>query len=293
MPELREPCACRVGLIATVAFAAAACGGGTAPKTLLTTQQAVFLSEAVALDAEGDVADATATGATTTYNDAPPRGNVSLSSSPQCTIARSPASPPDADGDGVPDSVRLTVSGCVLSYPSETDTLRGTIDILDPTAGVDHAVKRIFTSLVRARLRSGTLTSETWNGTRMTTRDSSTLHHTDTNLRADYVFPNGTAATHVRTWTSTFTADTPASIQADQPLPSGTWTITGTSSWAQGGNAYSITVSTSRALHYNASCTATPRFDAGTLTAAVTLGGQMATVTIQFTGCGAVSGTVS
>jgi hypothetical protein len=292
MLELREPSACRVGLAAAVAIGVAACGGGTAPKTLLTTQQAVFLSEAVALDAEGNVADATASGATTTYNDAPPRGNIGLSS-PQCTIARSPASPPDADADGVPDSVRFTVSGCVLSYPSETDTLRGTIDILDPTVGVDHAVKRIFTSLVRARLRSGTLTSETWNGTRTTTRDSSTLHHTDTNFRADFVFPNGTAATHLRTWTSTFTADTPASIQADQTLPSGSWTITGTSSWTQGGNAYSITLSTSRALHYNATCTATPRFDAGTLTAAVTLAGQMATVTIQFTACGAVSGTVS
>src|SRR6266550_9124615 len=110
MLELREPSLCRAGRTAALALGVAACGGGTAPKTLLTTQQAVFLSEAVALDAEGDVADATATGATTTYNDAPPRGNVGLSSSPQCPLARSPASPPDADGDGVPDSVRLTVS---------------------------------------------------------------------------------------------------------------------------------------------------------------------------------------
>jgi len=292
MPELRKSSLCRVGLAAAVAFGVAACGG-TAPMTLLTTQQAIYLSEAVALDAEANVADATATGATTTFFDAPPIGNNIDLSGPQCTVARTPASPADADGDGVPDSVRLTVNGCILSYPSETDTLRGTVDILDPTAGVDHAVRRIFTSLVRARLRSGKLTSETWNGTRMTTRDSSTLRHTDTNFRTDYVFPDGTAATHVRTWTSTFTAETPGSIQADQTLPSGSWSIAGTSSWTQGGTTYSVTVSTSVAPHYNASCTATPRFDAGTLTGVVTLSTQTATVTIRFTACGVVSGTVS
>jgi|SRR5438132_168350 len=292
MPEFRQPSRCRVGLTAAVALGVAACGGGTAPTTLLTSQQAVFLSEAVAFDAEGDVADATATGATSSYNDAPPIGTVNRSS-PQCTIARSPTSPNDADADGVPDSVRLTMDGCILTYPSETDTLRGTIDILDPTAGVDHAVERKFRSLVRARLRSGKLTSETWNGTRMTTRDSSALSHTDANFRGDYVFPDGTAATHTRMWTSTFTADVAASIQADQTLPSGTWSISGTSSWSQGGNSYSVAVSTVQALHYNASCTATPRFDSGKLTAVVTLGGQTATVTIQFTACGTVSGTLS
>jgi len=292
MPELSKPYVCPVGLAAAAALGMAACGG-TAPLTLLTTQQAIFLSEAVALDAEGNVADATATGATTTFNDAPPMSNNADLVSPQCTVARSPASPLDADGDGVPDSVRLTANACVLSYPSETDTLRGTVDILDPTAGVDHAVKRIFTSLVRVRLRSGKLTSETWIGTRMTTRDSSTLRHTDTNFRADYVFPDGTAATHVRTWTSNFTADTPTSIQADQTLPSGTWSISGTSSWTQGGITYSVVVSTTQALHYNAGCTATPRFDAGTVSTVVTLGSQTATVTIKFTACGVVSGTLS
>jgi hypothetical protein len=127
----------------------------------------------------------------------------------------------------------------------------------------------------------------------MTPRDSGTLCHTDSNFHAACVFPDGTAATLVRTWTSTFTVDTPGSIQADQTLPSGTWTITGTSSWPQDGTACSVTVSTSRALHYNASCTATPRFDAGTVTAVVRLGGPMATVTMQFTACGVVSGTIS
>ncbi len=71
-----------------------------------------------------------------------------------------------------------------------------------------------------------------------------------------------------------------------KPLPSGTWNIGGTSSWTRGAATYSLTVTTSPALHYNASCTAAPRFDAGTVVIVVMRGGRSATVTIEFTACG-------
>jgi hypothetical protein len=47
-----------------------------------------------------------------------------------------------------------------------------------------------------------------------------------------------------------------------------------------------VTVTTNPALHYNATCTVVPRFDAGTLTAVVTRNGATSTVTVQFTACG-------
>src|SRR4029077_8444005 len=106
------------------------------------------------------------------------------------------------DNDGVPDSVRIDFTGCVLSWPLETDTVRGTIDVLDPTRVVaDHAVERIFTDLARVRVYtiSGKFTSETRNGTRSTRRDATTLENAETNLRTDYVFRNGGTATHVKT----------------------------------------------------------------------------------------------
>jgi hypothetical protein len=287
MPQVRTSSLGLVGFAAAVALGTAACSSGTStPSTLLTQQQAGYLGAAVALAAEGEVADATLTGGTAVYSDAPPVGNVALSSGPQCTPTRSPASPTDTDGDGVPDSVRFTLSACVLSYSAETDTLTGTIDILDSTKTVaDHAVKRVLTSVVRVRNRSGARSSETWNGTRLTNRDTTTLTNRETNFTDAYVFPDGTSATHARTWTSTFTADVPGSIQADQTLPSGTWNITGTSSWAEGGSTYTASVTTS-SLHFNASCTATPRFDGGTLTITVTKGTATGTVTVQFTACG-------
>jgi len=290
MPEFRHS---SLGLLGfAVALGAAACSTPAAPSGLLTTQQAALLSSGVALDVEANISDATATGGTAVYTDASPVGNISGSSPAPCTPTRSPASPADGDADGVPDSVRFTLDGCVLNYPAESDTLRGTIDILDPTlTTLDNAVKRIFTSVVRARLRSGKLSYETQNGTRMTTRDATTLTHTETNFSTAYVFPDLSAASHLRRWTSTFTADVASSIMANQTLPSGNWTVSGTSSWTLAANTYTLSVSTPVALHYNASCTATPRFDAGTLTVVVTLGSQTSTVTIRFTACGAFSAT--
>lgn len=278
-----------LSMAALLALGAAACAtDGTAPATpLLSQAQADSLAEQVAFDAEDENAGATMSG-----DAAGTAASFAGSASPglsRCTPTRTPASPGDADHDGVPDSVRIDFTGCVLSWPLETDTLRGTIDVLDPTALVaDHAVQRIFTDLARVRVYtiSGKFTSETRNGTRSTRRDATTLENTETNFRTGYVFRNGGTATHVKTWMSNFTADVAGSIQPQQPLPSGTWNMGGTSSWTRGPNTYSLTVTTNPPLHYNASCTTAPRFDAGTLVAVVVRGARTATVSIQFTACG-------
>jgi hypothetical protein len=269
---------------------AVACSNdGTAPGApLLSQAQADSLSEQLTLDAEDEILGATARGAASFSAVAP---TVALSSSvtARCMPTRTPASPTDTHNDGVADSVRLDFAGCVLSWPLETDSIRGTIDVLDPTKALaDHAVERIFTNLAHVRLFtiSGKQTSETRSGTRMTSRDATTLQNSETNFRTDYVFRDGSTATHMKTWTSTFTADVAASIQHDQALPSGSWSVNGTSSWTRGTRTYSLTVTTNPPLHYNATCTTFPRFDAGTLTAAIMRNGQTMHVVIQFTGCG-------
>jgi hypothetical protein len=113
-----------------------------------------------------------------------------------------------------------------------------------------------------------------------------TLRTSETNFRTDYVYGNGATAEHVRTWAVLFTADVAGSIQPNALLPSGSWTVTGTSSWTRSHSSYSLTVTTNPPLHYNASCTTAPRFDAGTITAVVTQGTHTMTVSIQFTACG-------
>src|SRR3989442_12597621 len=125
------------------------------------------------------------------------------------------------------------------------------MDNLDPTpAMADNAVKRVFLGLVKARLRSGKLSYETWNGTRMANWDPNTLSHTETNFQTQYVFPDGTAATHLRSWTSNFTADVAATGMPDQTLASGNRNNSGTASGAPGGNNYYNKLATTDAVHY-------------------------------------------
>lgn len=279
-----------LSMAVVLALGAAACApDGTAPATpLLSQSQADSLAEQVAFDAEDENAGATMSGVTGAGAAGSLAGLGPLGLL-RCAPTRSPTSPGDADSDGVPDSVRIDFTGCVLAWPLETDTVRGTIDVLDPTVLVaDHSVERIFTGLARVRVYtiSGRFTSETRNGTRITRRDATTLENTETNFRTNYVFRNGGTATHVKTWMSSFTADVAGSIQLEQPLPSGSWSIAGTSSWTRGPNVYALTVTTNPSLHYNASCTVAPRFDSGTVTAVVVRGSRTVTVAIQFTACG-------
>src|SRR5207244_13309614 len=111
-------------------------------------------------------------------------------------------------------------------------------------------------------------------GLRLTCWAATPLQHSETNFRTDYVYRDGSTASHVKTWSSSFTADVPGSIQRDAPLPSGTWSINGTSSWTRGTRSYALTVTTNAPLHHSASCDKVPRFDAGTPEAAVTRNGQ-------------------
>ena len=290
MPQFTRRTSSLLNLAVIVALGAAACRtDDTAPGTPLLSQlQADSLAEQVVFDAEDENAGATMSGiagagAAASFAGLGPLGLA------RCAPTRTPASPIDADGDGVADSVRIDFTGCVLAFPFETDTVRGTIDVLDPTRLVaDHSIERIFIDLARVRVHaiSGKVTSETRNGTRVTQRDLTTLRNTETNFRTSYVFRNGGTATHVKTWMSNFTADVAGSIQAEQPLPSGNWSIGGTSSWTRGANTYALTVTTNPPLHYNATCADAPRFDAGTLVAVVARGGRTATVRIEFTACG-------
>ena len=59
-------------------------------------------------------------------------------------------------------------------------------------------------------------------------------------LQTDHTFASGATASHVRKWASLFTADQAGSIQIGSPLPSGTWSIAGSSTWTSGPLSYSL-----------------------------------------------------
>lgn len=274
---------------ALAALALTACNLAEGPAAVLTQVQADSLAQAVTADvgdlAEGNTFDATA-GVSMT-------GSAGLAGAPELCISRSPASPTNSDGDPVPDSVRITYSNCVYSNPWRMVTVNGILDVVDPTATTtDHGIKTVYTDLVRrdSSLVTGRARSVKANGTRTVIGDSSAITRTETGFTTTFYFANGDSSEHVRTWSSSFVADTAGSIQRDQPLPSGHWTVTGTSTWTHGARSYALSVTTNPALHFNAACTVAPRFDAGTVMAVVTrqnaTGSTTINITIQFTACG-------
>src|SRR2546428_1070321 len=286
-----RPSLLALGTAVALALGVAACNkdGSTAPATPVLSQvQAESLAKTVVADVAGEIATATMDGANGVVATAPVDASAPAGSSTatQCIPAKSPTPVTDADNDGVPDSVRFDYSGCVISRPLSIDSLSGTIDLIDPTkATADHAVERVFTDFKRVtvNLISGAKSSVTDNGQRMASHDGTTLRSSETNFRTDYVYANGSTAAHVRTWESIFTADVAGSIMPNTLLPSGSWSVNGTSSWTRAHSSYSITGTTNPPLHYTATCTAAPRFDAGKITAVVVRGLQNSTLASECT----------
>lgn len=279
----------RMGGVTALAYAAAMLGtacsnNSTGPVSVsLTAAQADSLSAVVATDVQGEIDFATASGAAAIGPSAP------ANAPPPACVSRTPASPTNSDGDPVPDSVRLAYTDCVVNYAlGGSDSVRGTIDVVDPTPTVtDHAWKHVFGNF--ERVHTGPLGRQwTWtlNGTRQIIGDPAQLAFTSTNVSTTYTWPNGASVNHTRSWTITFRADTAGQIQPDSPLPVGTLTLAGTSTWTRGPNTWNLVASTTTPLHYNPTCGVRPMFDAGTLKFVATRNSLVTNVTIQFTACG-------
>jgi hypothetical protein len=282
----RRPVSIALAIVAGAALAA--CSDHLSPRAPVMTQaQADSLGQVIAADAENELDAGSAASGIGFIPGAPSRS--SLLSPQGCIPQISPLPAANSDADRVPDSVRVAFVDCVVDFRLGADTIRGTIDIVDPTpTGTDHSLRLVFTDLARIFVdRDGHAASITVNGSREAIRDASQLSQTETDFRTDFVFGNGATASHVRNWAATFTADVAGSIVQDAPLPSGVLTITGSSTFTRNGTtAFDLQVSTPTPLHFDATCTDRPRFSTGTLVAVVTRNGTTTTVTIQFTACG-------
>ena len=278
---------------ALAALAAAACDHSTQPTPVLSRAEANDMAQELTTDV--DLLSSSLTFSPTAAPlGADVEGGVAATpalASPCPTV--SPLPPANSDGDRVPDSLNFDFTGCTFTGTRFTVALSGTIDIIDPTpTATDHAIEWKFGDFTRSvtRLATGGTFSTKQNGIRTVTASADALTHSEQNFETVFTYPDGSTATHLRNWSSTFTADVTGSIQPDAPLPSGTWNIDGTSTWTRGDRSYDLMVSTNPDLHYNAACTVRPKFDAGTLHVQVArtndTGTQQVTVTIAFTACG-------
>jgi hypothetical protein len=285
------------GLTSLAAAAAlGACSSSTSPSgtPALSATQADTVAAVLTADADGLSDGATSTGsansgASFSITRLPGQTPAQVITPLLCHPVRSPLPVVNSDGDLAPDSVRVDFTGCLLNHPFAAESLAGTIDYIDPTPTLtDHQLKRVFTNFLiqKRRIVLADTISDEWNGTQTFSRDSSQAQFSENAFTLVHTFPNGHQATHVRTWSSTFTADTAGTILDDTPLPSGLRNITGTSTWTFGANTWNFSVTTNPALHRNDNCTTVPLFDSGVMTVVVTRPSETTTLTITFTGCG-------
>lgn len=277
-----------VALAIAAGAALAACSDHMSPQApLLSQAQADSMGDVVVADVENELDAGTAASGIGFVPGAP--AGSALSPSVRCVPTVSPLPAVNSDSDRVPDSVRVTFTDCVIGFRRGADTIRGSIDIIDPTPmGTDRSLKLGFIDFARIFMdRHDHSASITVNGSREAIRDSSELSQTEVDFRTDYVFGNGATASSVRNWAIHFTPDPPALIVHDAGLPSGLLTITGSSTFTRNDTTkFDLQVTTPTPLHFDATCNDRPRFSAGMLIAEVTKQGATSTVTIQFTACG-------
>jgi hypothetical protein len=268
----------------------AACSGAdrTAPQPLVLSQaEADSMGDVVVADVENELDAGTATTGIGFVPGAPL--TAGLTAAVRCVPEVAPLPVVNSDADRVPDSIRVTFTDCVIGYRRGADTIRGSIDIVDPTPmGTDGSIKLAFIDFARIFVdRHNHTASLTVNGSREAIRDADQLSQTEQDFRTDYAFGNGATASHVRNWAVVFQADVAGSIVHDAALPSGVLTVNGTSTFTRDGTTtFDLQVTTDTPFRYDATCTDRPRFSAGKLVAVVTKHGATATITIEFTACG-------
>src|SRR5262245_24990113 len=243
--------------------------GGT-----LSQAQADTVAEVMAVAADGLAEGATFAGPADPSMDfvasAMPRGMPYPILPALCTPTRSPNPPMNGDADAVPDSVRVDFTGCMLTTPGFTIALGGMIDYVDPTpTTTDIGLKTRYLDFMRS-VTFGTRTRAVHqNGVRLVIRSANMLQRADSSFHTDYAFPDGSTASHVLDWSSLFTPDAAGFVENTSwhgwTLPSGTWTINGTSTFTRGTQSFALTVTTAMPLHFDATCRMAPRFDAGSL----------------------------
>lgn len=291
MPHRLKPGALLLGAMVLTLGACSDSNAPTGTTNLLTTAQAQDLGQDVAEDV-GDLSDLSVFNLSTGINvDAVSNAGSRAALLPPPCVTASPLPPTNSDADIVPDSVRLVFDCGFERFGGQIlDSLTGTIDFLDPQPTVPSiGVRHVFTDFTRKRintpfpLRSFTAVH---NGTREWGGNADTLGHTITHFVTVFTHASGRQTTHEKNWVAKFTATTPGSIVFGIPLPAGSWTVNGSSTWTSLSRSWSVAVTTPVALQFDPTCRVTPRFTSGTVDLVVTRNGEVTNVEIVFTGCG-------
>jgi hypothetical protein len=201
-----------------------------------------------------------------------------------------PSSSAETDGDGVPDEATYTFTAPPCRYTGVrgfTVDVVGQLRIVDPVPDTPGFGANLSFTELRFSLSAEDADrnySFIRNGIVTLTGSPAVLElTTDLQVRRSFTGLSDAAAEHV--WTVGFDPET--SLQINQPLPSGSVTVSGTVGWSRGNESFDLTLTTATPLHYDASCeTDGQRFDEGELRVSGTFGETPGYVSIVWGNCG-------
>jgi hypothetical protein len=194
----------------------------------------------------------------------------------------------DTDADGAPDAATFTfeLPACSFTgFRGGSLEITGTVLVSDPTVSVsDFAysatltdLKFAFTGPIAARTYTATR-----NGTRTLTGNAQgvALSNQITVVRT---FPSRADGTVSHNLLLAFTPAEGESLALDAPLPSGTFTESGTFTWNRGSTTRSFSVTTVDALVWDATCSTDRKIASGEIRATL---GDGSYVRVVWSGCG-------
>jgi hypothetical protein len=218
-----------------------------------------------------------------------------FSTGPTSDPCVTPSSAPDTDGDGVPDEANYNLTAPPCNYTGVRGfalDVVGQLRIVDPapdTAGFGADITLTNLRFSLSAEESDLEYDLTRNGT-IALRGNPTGLSQEVDLQVLRTFTGFSDAQVEHVWTVDFAPE--ATLQINQPLPSGSVTVTGSVAWTRGGDQetqenFDLTITTADPLHYNAGCTETGlRFDAGELRVAGVFGETPGFVRITWERCG-------
>jgi hypothetical protein len=174
----------------------------------------------------------------------------------------------DSDGDGTPDEATFTFTlpACrFTNFRGGTVEITGTVVMSDPTPDSPGFASRAALDDFRFRYTNPDASrsyTATRNGTRTLAGDaaSASLSNDVTTVRSATGRPDATIRHNTML---TFTPDQGATLQRGEPLPSGTFSLSGTLTWRRSARSHTFTVTTMAPLRWDATCTTDRKISAG------------------------------
>jgi hypothetical protein len=264
-----------------------ACGDSTNPSgaTALSVLETNDIGDAIADEVDQAVGSITTEGAEFSVAG---RQSAAPFSVPQVGGCATVDNTTDTDADGAPDDATFSfaVPACLFTgFRGGTLEITGTINISDPTpVSADLNYLATLTDFqFKLTSPNGRSFTATRNGTRALSGSAAGVSLSN-NLTLVRSVPSRTDATISHNLLLIFTPATGQVVALGQPLPSGTFTKSGTFIWSRDNVTRTFVVATVVPLAWDATCTTDRKIVSGEIRATLADGGYIKTV---WSGCGA------